>query len=75
MEMPNRPVYRREVSRNYMQPESQEFSQGNGKERSRERRTYHRLGHSTSEVRGEREWTREKRVSRNGKAIRREDAW
>jgi hypothetical protein len=27
------------------------------------------------EVRDEREWTREKRVSRNGKAIRREDAW
>jgi hypothetical protein len=75
MEMPNRPVYRREVSRNYMQPESQEFSQGNGKERSRERRTYHRLGHSTSVLRGERGWTREKRVSRNGKAIRREDAW
>jgi hypothetical protein len=67
--------YRREVSRAYMQPESQELSQGNGKERSRERRTYHRLGHSTSEVRDERQWTIEKRVSRNGKAIRREDAW
>ena len=68
-------MYRREVSRDYIPPESRELSQGNGKERSRERRTYHRLGHSTSEVRDEREWTREKRVSRNGKAIRREDAW
>jgi hypothetical protein len=44
VEMPNRPVYRREVSRDYMQPESQEFSQGNGKERSRERRVYHISG-------------------------------
>jgi hypothetical protein len=73
MEMPNRPVYRREVSRDYMQPESQEYSQGNGKERSRERRTYYSSGRSGSEARDEREWTREKRVSKNGRVIRRED--
>jgi hypothetical protein len=69
MEMPNRPVYRREVSRDYMQPESQEYSQGTGKERNRERRTYHSSGCSGSKVRVEREWTREKRVSKNGRLL------
>jgi hypothetical protein len=75
MEMPNRPFYRREVSRDYMQPESQEYSQGTGKERNRERRTYHSSGRSGSKVRDEREWTREKRVSKNGRAIRRKNEW
>jgi hypothetical protein len=69
MEMPNRPVYRREVSRDYMQPESQEYSQGTGEERNRERRTYHSSGRSGSKVRVEREWTREKRVSKNGRLL------
>jgi hypothetical protein len=75
MEIPNRPFYRREVSRDYMQPESQEYSQGNGKEKIRERRTYHSSGRSVSEARDEREWSREKRASKNGRAIGSGDEW